>query len=92
MTRKEAKLAGLQHYQTDGPCKRGHVGVDGKCERRVDNGACVICHRMGSARQWEKLKASPPEILAWHYARQKAYVEGRQPPRRPVVRETDPQS
>lgn len=80
MTRKEAKAAGKRTYFSGIPCKRGHVA-----ERRTDSGTCLICHRMGSARQWDKLKAGPPEILAWHYARQKAYVMGERPPARPVV-------
>lgn len=81
MTRNEAKEAGKATYFTAVPCRRGHVA-----ERRTNSGTCVICHRMASHKQWLKLKDGPPEILAWHYARQKAYVKGERPPPRPAGR------
>lgn len=77
-TRKEALEANEPYFFTSKSCIRGHVAP-----RRTKNGACVVCHRLASARQWQKLKDGPSEILQWHYARQKAYVKGEPPPPRP---------
>lgn len=79
-TRLEARAANEQHYFSGVPCKHGHVSI-----RRTDSGTCVVCHRAASARHYERLKAGPPEMLRWHYERQKAYKDGRQPPPRPVL-------
>lgn len=77
-SRREALAAGERHYFTGIPCRHGHVAI-----RRTGSGTCVVCHRASSARQWVKLRDGPPEILAWHYARQRAYAKGEPAPRRP---------
>lgn len=41
MTRKEAIELGLNHYNTNRPCKRGHL-----CDRRVSNNGCVECAKI----------------------------------------------
>ncbi|MCC6486713.1 MAG: HNH endonuclease, partial [Candidatus Hydrogenedentes bacterium] len=65
--RKEAKAAGLQHYFTGRPCKRGHV------DRRITSkGICVACTRERSAR---------PDQAEWkkqHYQRNRSVIRQRQ--------------
>lgn len=77
-SRKEARASGAQLYFTGVPCPSGHIEM-----RRTDNGACLKCHRAASHRQWLKLKEGPPEVLKWHYERQRAYAKGKAPSLRP---------
>lgn len=44
--RETAILEGRRTYQSDAPCKRGHVG-----ERRTVNNMCVECHRSARKRR-----------------------------------------
>ena len=38
ITRKKAKILGLNRYFTNKPCKHGHI-----CERYITNGMCLLC-------------------------------------------------
>jgi len=55
MTRKEALAAGLPHYFTGKPCKRGHVSA-----RTTERGMCLECSREWAAERY----ASDPKAAA----------------------------
>lgn len=77
ISRNDARSAGLPHYFTGKPCKRGHIDV-----RRVANHGCLSCHRENqrrliqsdeaykvrqreAAQRW-KQKPHAREILRYH--------------------------
>jgi hypothetical protein len=55
MERREAVALGIAHYNTDRPCKHGHIAV-----RRVKDRKCSECERNAKG---EKYKLSDPEAV-----------------------------
>ena len=47
ITWKAAKTAGLKHYYTGIPCKRGHVA-----QRHTSSGMCMVCSAMSASKSY----------------------------------------
>lgn len=86
ITKQEARTRGLVNFFTGKPCKRGHVS-----ERRVLDGACVLCRKEDANNCYHRNKDKNKEVGAIRKTEYRLKNKEKINERRKVLRSLNPE-